>query len=206
MKPNLVITISRQFGAGGAFIGQQIAKRLNIHYADREIIRKAAEKLSVREEDLEHRDEKTQPFWETMLMSTGYAPEFYIPINIKYAPTDAEMYAAETSIIRKIAEKGNAVIIGRGGFHILKDRPACLRVFLFAGMDSRIQRVMNDYKLSKKDAEDTIHEKDKDRARYIQAFTGTDWTDATNYDLTLDTGKLGVDKTVEAILAITRLV
>ena len=201
----LIITISRQLGAGGAYIGQQLAKKLNIHYADHEIIRKAAEKLAVKEEDIERRDEKTQPFWETMLFSSGYAPEFYVPINIKYAPTDAEMYEVETNIIRKLAENLDAVIIGRGGFHVLKDRPNTLRVFLFASKKYRMDRVMNEHNLNEKEAQQAIEDSDRARAKYIDAFTGADWNDARNFDLSLNTEKLGLDKSVEAILAFAKL-
>lgn len=204
MKPNLIITISRQLGAGGAFIGQQIAKRLDLRYADREIIRKAAKQLSVREEDIEKRDEKTQPFWETLVHSAGFAHEFYVPINIQYAPTDAEMYAAETDIIGKIAEKGDAVIIGRCGFHILAPRPNTLRVFLFADAKIRAERVMELYKINRKDAELAVEDSDRERAKYITAFSGKDWNDATNFDLSLDTGKLGIDNSIEGILSFVK--
>jgi len=201
-KTPLVITISRQLGAGGAYIGQQLAKKLNMHYADREIIRKAAELLSVREEDLENRDEKTQAFWETLLMSSGYAPEFYVPISIKYLPSDDEMYAAESTVIRKIAERRGSVIIGRGGFYILKDRPNCLRIYLFASQKYRMSRIMESYNMNETEAAKAIEKSDLEREKFIKAFTGVEWKDAGNYDLTIDTGKLGLDKTVEAILAV----
>ncbi|HPB02350.1 MAG: AAA family ATPase [Bacteroidales bacterium] len=201
----LIITISRQLGAGGAYIGQQIARKLKIHYADHEIIRKAAEKLSVKEEDIERRDEKTQPFWETMLFSSGYAPEFYVPINIKYAPTDAEMYNVEMSIMQKLAENIDAVIIGRGGFHIFKDRPNTLKVFLFAPKEYRIDRVMTEHNLNEAEAKKAIEDSDRERAKYIDAFTGLKWIESTNFDLTLNTSKLGLDKTAEAILAMINL-
>ncbi|MDX9931814.1 MAG: cytidylate kinase-like family protein [Bacteroidales bacterium] len=201
----LIITISRQLGAGGAYIGQQIARKLKIHYADHEIIRKAAEKLSVKEEDIERRDEKTQPFWETMLFSSGYAPEFYVPINIKYAPTDAEMYNVEMGIMQKLAENIDAVIIGRGGFHIFKDRPNTLKVFLFAPKEYRIDRVMTEHNLNEAEAKKAIEDSDRERAKYIDAFTGLKWIESTNFDLTLNTSKLGLDKTAEAILAMINL-
>jgi len=205
MKPNLIITISRQLGAGGAFIGQQIARRLELHYADREIIREAAKQLAVREEDIEKRDEKTQPFWETLVQSTGYAHEFYVPINIQYAPTDAEMFAAETDIIRKIAKKGSAVIIGRCGFHILAAHTNTLRIFLHADAKIRVERVMELYKMNRKDAELAVAESDRERAKYIMAFAGVEWKNTTNFDLTIDTGKLGLENSIEGILSFVNL-
>ena len=201
----LIITISRQLGAGGAYIGQQLAKKLHIHYADHEIIRKAAEKLSVKEEDIKKRDEKTQSIWDTMLFSSGYAPEFYVPININFAPTDAEMYEVETNIIRKLSENLDAVIIGRGGFHILKDRANTLRVFLHASKKYRVGRVMTELNLSEKDAKRTIEDSDRDRGKYINTFTGAVWNDARNFDMSLNTEKIGLDKSVEVIVAMVKL-
>jgi len=155
----------------------------------------------VREEDIEKRDEKTQPFWETMLHSTGYAPEFYVPINIRYAPSDTELFEAETSVIKQIAESSAAVIIGRGGFYFLKKRENCVRVYLYADKAFRTGRVMELYSVKQMEAEDMIVQSDKERAKYIDALTGVAWNDATNFDLSLNTGKIGLDKCVEVIMA-----
>jgi len=196
---HLVITISRQQGSGGAYIGQKLAKKLKICYADREIIRQAAEKLAVSEEELKTRDEKTQTWWEYVLESSRYAPEIYVPPVQKFAPTDLELFTTESEIIKHIAKKGSAVIIGRCGFHILQGHPHCVRVFLHADYDFRINRIKELYNLSKKDAIDMIEQYDRKRALYIKKFTKVDWTESTQYDLCVNSGKIGLDKTVDLI-------
>jgi len=196
---HLIITISRQQGSGGAYIGQKLAKKLKICYADREIIRRAAEKLSVSEEELKARDEKTQSWWEYVLESSRYAPEIYVPPVQKFAPTDLELYTTESEIIKQVTKKGSAVIIGRCGFHILQGHPNCVRVFLHADIEFRINRIKELYKLSKKDAIAMIEQYDRKRALYIKKFTKTDWTDSTQYDLCVNSGKIGLDKTVDLI-------
>ncbi len=195
----MIITISRQLGCGGAYIAQKLAKKLKFRYADREIIRAVAEKLSVKEEDIEKRDEKRQTIWESMMNSTGFAPEFYVPLNIKYAPSDAELYEAETKIIEEIAAEGNAVIIGRGGFHILRNRHSTIRILLHADVDFRIKRVAELYKVSAKEAAEIVEKNDKDRAKYINALTGAKWMDATLFDLAIDTGRIGIEKAIDLI-------
>jgi len=201
MKTNnhLIVTISRQQGSGGAYIGQKLAKKLKINYADREIIRRAAEKLSVSEEELKSRDEKTQSWWEYVLESSRYTPEIYVPPVQKFAPTDLELFTTESDIIKQITKKGSAVIIGRCSFSILTGHPHCVRVFLHADIDFRIERLKHLYKLTKNEAVEMIEQYDRKRALYIKKFTKADWTDATLYDLCINSGKLGLDKSVDLI-------
>lgn len=201
MEKNMpfVITISRQLGSGGSFIGQQLAQKLNVFYADREIIRKAAEQLSVLEEDLESRDEKTLSFWQSFVYTTAFAPDVYIPSK-SLLPTDRELFEAEAEIIKHIARERSAVIMGRCGFHILREFPNRISLFLHAESTFRSERVQKQYALSSGEAEKMIAQSDKERALYCKTFTGKNWTDATLYDLSIDTGKYGVDKTAAFIL------
>lgn len=196
----LIITISRQMGSGGAYIGQKLAKKLKIHYADREIIRKTAETLSIPEEDLELMDEKSQTWWDYIQLSSRYAADVYIPPVQKFAPTDLELYNAESEIIRQIATEASAVIIGRCGFHILEGHPGLLKILLVADKDFRMKRIMDLYSVSIKTAEKMIEESDKKRAAYIKKFTKKDWICGIHYHLCIDTGKIGIDRAYELIL------
>lgn len=207
MEKNLpfVITISRQLGSGGSFIGQQLAQKLNAFYADREIIRKAAEQLSVLEEDLESRDEKILSFWESFVYTTVFAPDVYIPSR-SLLPTDRELFEAEAEIIKHIARERSAVIIGRCGFHILREFPNRLSLFLHAEHAFRSDRIQKQYAISSDEAETMIVQSDKERALYCKTFTGKNWTDATLYDLSIDTGKIGLDKTAAFILSYPGLI
>jgi CMP/dCMP kinase len=198
------VTISRQLGCGGAFVGQQLANKLNFFYADREIIRKAAKRLSVLENDLESRDEKIPSFWESFYQVTTFSPEInLIPASV--TSTSRELFEAEAEVIRHIANQRSAVIIGRCGFHLLHEHPNHISVFLHADMAFRNNRIQNVYEVSKETADKMIVKSDKKRAAYCKTFTGKEWTDARNYDISVDTGKTGVDNTIDIILNFVKL-
>ena len=195
----LIITISRQLGSGGAYIGQQLAKKLNIYYADREILQEAAKQLAVLEEDLESRDEKLLSFWRSFLHINGFATEYHLPPQMNF-PFDREIFEAEAKIIEHISRERSAVIIGRCGFHILREYSNRVSIFLHADVSFRSKRVQELYNVHEKTALEMIAINDKERAHYIETFTGKRWTDAMQFDLTLDTGKIGFDKSAALIL------
>jgi cytidylate kinase len=193
------ITISRQLGSGGAYVGQQLAKSLNFFYADREIICRAAKQLSVVEEELESRDEKMLSFWQLYLRSYALGtPDIYIPPQIA-VPTDRELFTAEKKIIEHIAEERSAVIVGRCGSYILHGHPNHISIFLHGDITFRKSRIQKLYNVSEEVAGKMIAQSDKERAHYHHTFTGNEWTDARQYDLSIDTSKTGVDKSVELI-------
>jgi cytidylate kinase len=193
-----IITISRQLGSGGAYIGQQLAKYLNVFYADREIIGQAAKQLSVLKEDLESRDEKVLSFWQSFVQSFAFAPDAYIPPQIMI-PTDRELFKAETAVIERIANERSAVIVGRCSSHILFAHPNHISIFLHGDVTFRKGRVQKLYNVSEEVAGKMIDQSDKERAHYNHTFTGKEWTDARQYDLSVNTSKTGVDKSIELI-------
>jgi Cytidylate kinase len=194
-----IITISRQIGSGGACIGQKLADKLSIFYADREIIRNAAQALSVKEEDVDFRDEKAPSFWESVFQNSAYVPEAYVAQKVM-PPTDRELFDAETDVIRHIAKEKPAVIIGRCGFHILKGYPGLVNIYLHANADFRSERIQKLYQVSKAEADKIIVQTDKSRRSYCKTYTEKEWNDANNYDLSIDTGQIGLDKAVEVII------
>jgi CMP/dCMP kinase len=194
-----VITISRQLGSGGAYIGQQLAKKLNIFYADREIIHKAAQQFSLLEEELELRDEKISSYWQSFIQSFAYGtPDTYIPPQV--IPTDHTLFEAEKEIIERIAKERSAVIIGRCGSYILREHPNHLKIFIHSDITSRKNRIQKLYNVSEVAAEKMIIKSDKERSLYYYAFTGKDWIDARQYDISLDTGKISLDKSIELLI------
>ncbi|MGV8059707.1 MAG: AAA family ATPase [Smithellaceae bacterium] len=202
---SFVITISRQLGSGGAYIGQQLAAKLNAFYADREIIGKAAQQLSVLEEDLESREEKMLSFWQSFIRSFAVAPVVYVPPQI-IDPTDRKLFKTESEIIARIAKERSAVIIGRCGFYILREYPNHVSIFLHGDITFRNGRIQKLYNISEKVAGEMIAQSDKERARYNHTFTGKEWADARQYNLSIDTGKTGIDKSVEVILKYLNLI
>jgi cytidylate kinase len=193
------ITISRQLGCGGAYVGQQLAKNLDFFYADREIIGQAAKQFSILKEDLESRDEKILSFWQSFIRSYAIAPDTYVPPQI-IAPSDRELFKTESEIIARIAKERSAVIIGRCGYYVLRDHPNHVSIFLHGDITFRKGRIQKLYNVSEEVAGKMIAQNDKERAHYNHTFTGKEWTDARQYDISIDTSKIGIDKTVEFIL------
>jgi cytidylate kinase len=201
----LTITISRQLGSGGAYVGQQLAKKLGIFYADREIISQAAKKLSMLENDVEVREEKIDSFWKTIFKSYSFNdPATYTPPKIADT-TDDEIYKVEREIILHIAEKRSAVIIGRCSSYILKDLPNSVSIFLHANKKFRQERLKQLYNLTDEAARKKISRSDKERSIYYRNFTGEEWIDVKQYDLTLNTSKIGLDNCVEMILSYLKI-
>lgn len=201
MKKTLpfVITISRQLGSGGAYIGQQLAKNLNIYYADREIISQAAKELSVLEEEIELRDEKMTSFWQSLLEQYNVDfPDTYMAPQI-YVPTDHELFEVESEIIKRIVKERSAVIIGRCGSYILREHPNHVNIFLYGDIDSRKVRIQKLYNVSEDTAEKMITKSDAERRNHYHKHTGKDWTDIRQYDISIDTSKIGFDKSAELI-------
>ena len=201
-----IITISRQLGSGGAYIGQQLASRLNILYADREIISEAAKKLSAVEETLARREEKLSSFWKSLLRSYSFgSPDVYIPPKVN-VPTSRELFDAETDAILRIAKECSAVIIGRSGSYVLREHPNHVGIFLHADRAFRIRRVREKFNVTEEAAIKMIEQSDKERALYHRTFTGREWADARRYHLAIDTGKPGLDKSVDLILKYLELI
>lgn len=200
-----VITISRQLGSGGAYVGQQLAKHLNVFYADREIIGQAAKQLSVLDDDLKSRDERILSFWQTFVRSFAIAPDAYVPPQF-IIPSDHELFKAESEIITGIAKERSAVIIGRCGAYILREHPNRVSIFLHGDITFRKVRIQKLYNVSEEVAGEMIVQNDEERALYNHKFTGKEWTDARQYHLSIDTSKTGIDKSVEFILKYLELI
>lgn len=196
-----VITISRQLGSGGSYLGQRVAARLGIHYADREIVRQAAVMLHVSEEVVEPMDEKMTPIWQSLLRTFDHGrPELsYVP-PANLPPLDDEFHLAESSVITQIAESCSAVIVGRGGYHLLRDNSRHLAVFLYADADFRIKRIQEIYDVSAEKVAKLMETSDQDRRHYLHNVIGTDWTDARQYHLSINTGVLGFGLAEETIV------
>ena len=189
----ILITLSRQLGSGGAYIGQRLAKRLGYKYVDREILKRMTEHFGIDEAALAARDERLSGFWEEIgrsfahgIPEAGYVPP---PVRPLY---DKDLFEAEAAIIRELADKYNAVVVGRCGFHVLRGHPGLVNIFIHAPRGVRVKRVMRIYHVSDAGAAiSMIDESDYQRGRFIRAMTGAQWNDARNYHLSIDTGKSG---------------
>ncbi|NCB92089.1 MAG: cytidylate kinase-like family protein [Clostridia bacterium] len=191
-----IITIGRQFGAGGRELGKRLAETLDIPYYDKEIIESAAALSGLSKEYIAQNDEiVTNSFLYSLVMGTRTLTGQKTVEEIKM---DAQREA-----IKEIAAKGSCVIIGRTADYTLKDEKP-FRVFLSADEETRIQRVCGRDNLSEKDAMKKIHKMDKLRAAYYNEYADAAWGKADNYDLCINLSRITVEKAIDMIIMSVR--
>lgn len=198
-KTNTIITIGRQFGSGGREIGYMVADKLGIKLYDKEMLQRAAQDSGICEELFESHDEKpSNSFLYSLVMDTysmGYSGNTYndMPINHK-------IFLAQFDAIKKIANEGPCILVGRCADYALEGYPNLLSVFIHADLDARIKRIAKKYDLTDAKAKDLIIKTNKKRASYYNYYTDKRWGDADSYDVCLDSSVLGLEGTAEAII------
>ena len=206
-----VITIGRQYGAGGATVGHMLAERLHADFLDSNIIDEVARRLQVPKEEVEAEDEHPGSLLARLLVALGSAsseplipPEATAWTPPNAAPTFDTRKAVLTitqHVLQEAARAGNVVIVGRGGAYILRDFPGALHVFLRASEANRVKTIMARFNITSEDeARKRIKQTDENWTAYIKQVYGHDRNHPGHYDMVLDTGRLGYDTTVEAIL------
>ena len=189
-----LITIGRSFGSGGGFIGQAIGKKLGIPFYDNELISKVAEESGYSKSLFADGEEKRSLFSMSSFFSSGrmgYIDSGYVNDNV--------MFKIQSEVIRSIALKGDAVIIGRCADYILRDMK-CLNVFICAPEEYRIQRLMREEGLTEDEAEKLMRRKDRTRETYYNYYTFGAWGQAANYNLCVDSSVLGIEGTADYII------
>lgn len=206
-----VITIGRQFGAGGATVGRMLADRLGTDFLDSQIIDEVAHRLQVPKEEVEAEDEHPGSLLARLLVALGSATSepMIPPEATAWTPPNAgptfdtrkAVLSITQHVIQEAARAGNVVIVGRGGAYILANHPGALHVFLRAAEAVRVKVVMARFKMSTEDeARRKLKQADENWTAYIKQVYGHDRNLPGHYDLVLDTGRLGYDATVEAIV------
>ena len=206
-----VITVGRQFGAGGATVGRMLADELNADVLDSNIIDEVARRLQLPKEEVEAEDEQPGSLLARLLVALGSAsteplipPEATAWTPPNAAPTfDTRKAVLQITqhVIEEAARAGNVVIVGRGGAYILRDFSGALHVFLRAAEAARVKTIMARFKISEEEARKRMKQTDENWTSYIKQVYGHDRNHPAHYDMVLDTGRLGYDATVEAILS-----
>lgn len=194
-----VITIARQYGSGGRTVGQMLAKELGVEYYDKDLIIKASEESGINLALFANADEKSKNLFKRF-KKKNYGGEVLSPSD-KNFNSEENLFNYQAKIIRDLADKESCIIIGRAADYILKDRDDVISVFVHAPQWFLLEQASKKVSKKGKDLEKYIAKIDKERAEYYKAHTGREWTDARNYDLCLDSSKLGFDKCVEEIKA-----
>ena len=208
LKEPFVITISREVGSGGHTVGRILAEKLETRYCDKELVKALEEKFDLTMNGIEKlKGEKKNwladfiqfispmPSAKALGVDPKYTQEFRIDV------TTDDIYKAEKEILEEMAEEGSCVIAGRSGFHVFKDHPNHLHVFITASDANRIQRVMRKQGLKEESAAAVIEGIDKARENYIQRYAGTSRYDARNYDLVINADGHTEEQLADLILA-----
>lgn len=190
-----VITISRYYGSGGRLIGRKLAMELGIPFYDRDIIEKASERSGISADYIEKLEERASNSFLFNLVTTAYSmdqPEYTNSLS-------HVAFTAQANVIRELAERSSCVIVGRCGEYILREMPECVKVLIYADRESRLRRIVEQYKEDPKTAPSKLAKLDKGRSNYYRSFTGENWGDPMTHDLCINSGRCGTDGAVEII-------
>lgn len=198
MDKNIVISIGRQFGAGGRRVGQALAKELGIAYYDKELIMEAAKEFGFAPVFFEENDEKSASFsgnvlqWMESFVTNGLGSKNYL--------SQDTLFEMQSEVVRKVAEKHSCVIVGRCSDYVLRDYPNCVSVFLHSSDEDRIQRIQERSGLTVEEAIAKMRMEDKKRAAYYNFYSSKTWGESATYTLSIDVSSIGVEQTVQLIM------
>ena len=187
-----IITISREFGSGGRFIGEEVAKKLGAAYYDKDIIGQIAERSGLSPEYIQEKAELSP--------KKGLFAYAFSGRDITGKSVEDIVYEAQRKVIMEIAEKERCVIIGRNADFILKDRDGVLNVFIHGNMPEKVQRICKLYHVTEADAVKMINDTGKRRRTNYNFYTEQKWGMAGNYTLSLDSSALGYDMCQKIIM------
>ncbi len=188
-----IITISRQYGSGGRFIGKLLAEKLGVPLYDNELITLAAKKSGYSETIFENAEKTaTHSLLYSLSMFGSTAGVYGLPLSDK-------VFIVQSEIIKKVAAEGPCVIIGRCADYVLKDEKNVVDVFIHSDIENRVARAVKYYGLEEEKAKDVIIKTDKRRASYYNYYSGQRWGEADNYEISLNSDRVGLEKCVDVL-------
>lgn len=192
----LVITISREYGSGGHEVAEELAERLGVKLYDKYLIDKTAEELGYSREFVEESEQNisTGRLWELIFTDKS------IPMSMNPSKDDA-IFVSQSRTIQKLAMQESCVIVGRCANWILRNDKNSFHVFVCSDLDFAVNRVSQYIKVGSREAKEVITQTNKARANHYWQYTGGSWTDARNYDIVVNSSKIGIDEIVDIILA-----
>ena len=191
-----IITISREFGSGGRTIGHQVAEALGIPFYDKELVDQVALESGFAPKFVEEHGEHSP---SGSIFSYAFAHQGVHGVMNGLSTADF-LWNIQCSVILQLAEQGPCVIVGRNADYILKDRPDVLHAFIHANKEFRAERIVRLYGESEKSPMARLNEKDKRRKVNYQHYTGRNWGQAHNYDICLDSSKIGIETCSEILI------
>lgn len=198
MDKKIIITISREFGSGGRFIGENVAKKLDIAFYDKAIIEMASDKTGFSPDYIKENEQKlTSTSLFNFAISGSYAGNMVFGNGESLQDT---MFFAQSNVIKEIASKHSCVIVGRCADYVLEKFDNCINIFIHSDMQSKINRAVNEYKLDSSSVEKILKDRDKLRAKHYNYYTGRVWGDARNYDACFNSDYIGLEKVEDIIV------
>ena len=199
-----IVTISRQYGSGGRYIGENLAKAMGVPCYDEKLIDMVAKESGFAQSFVAEKGERmTGSLLFNIASSLSFANNVF-SINNGVTLQD-EIYFTQNRIIKELADKGPCVIVGRCADYILREREDCLNVFIFADNESKIERAEKYFNITREEAPAVLKKKDKARANHYKYYTDQEWGMASNYDLCLNSGLIGIEGCVKAIQQVLEL-
>lgn len=198
---NFVISISREFGSGGRLIGKRLAAQLGIPCYDRSIIQKTAEKSGLSPDFIARAEERARSRFHLSISPIGIGTPAYTHQGV---PVTHQAFFAQAEVIRELADQGPCVIVGRCSDYVLSERKNCIKVFVHADMASRVKRCVEEYHIPSDDMERRIILMDRGRSNYYNFYTGHTWGEMRQYDLTINSGAIGIEGSVAMIADLIR--
>ncbi len=199
---NTIITIGRQFGSGGREIGCQLAKHFNVPFYDKELLTRAAKESGYCEEMIKNHDERpTNSFLYNLVMDTysfGYNSSSFVDMPISH-----KVFLAQFDTIKKIADEGGCVIVGRCADYALEEYPNCINIFIHADEQQKINRIIKRHDVDEQKAREMMRRTDKKRQSYYNYYSSKKWGRSDSYDLTINSSTLGIEGTVQLLIGFT---
>ena len=199
MKYQPIITVGRQYGSGGRYVAKLLAEKLNIPFYDKELLAEASRDSGICQELLETYDEKQGKNLLFSLIS-GAQPRGETGTMYMDMPLNHKIFLAQFDTIRRIADEGPCILVGRCADYVLRDHENLLNVFIRASAEERMKRIIEYNQVDPAKAEDILKKTDKQRAAYYNYYATGGWGDVNNYHLCLDSGVLGYEGCVDIII------
>ena len=192
-KQGPIITINREYGSGGRYVGELLASKLKVHLYDKNLIEIVSSESGLSATYIENQEQNR-------------AGNLLSELNRSYfqnISNDDALFLAESNAIKEISKKGSCVIVGRCADYILKEEKNVFRIFLYSDLENKINRVTKYYGISKNPAKE-IEKVNKARERHYEHYTDMKWKDASHYELCLNVDLLGVEKTADLIVKVLK--
>lgn len=186
---NVIVTVAREYGSGGRYVAKLLAEKLGVKFYDKDLIEIISNESGLSATYIEQNEENIHGN-----LLSSFNTQYYDNLS-----NDDNLFIAESKAIKKIAEKGSCVIVGRCANYILKDNPNVINIFLYSDDENKVKRAVKYYGLDEKNALKEINKVNKNREKHYNYYTNEKWKDSNNYDLSMNVDELGVEKTAEII-------